>query len=79
MRRRKPGLCPLNILSYHQFTLICFNLGLRFLLTFAPNTRRIRVFRLANGPAVRCLIRLLVVDGGMNPSSAGNESNFLPV
>jgi|HubBroStandDraft_5_1064220.scaffolds.fasta_scaffold61550_4 hypothetical protein len=35
-----------NILSYHRFTRTCFNPCLRFLLTFAKNTHRIRVFRL---------------------------------
>jgi len=45
---RIPARCVLrlNILNYHLFTSKWFNLCLRFLLTFAKNTHRIRAFRL---------------------------------
>jgi len=39
--------CDADILNCHPFTSIGFNLGMRFLLTFAQNALRIKVFRLA--------------------------------
>ena len=73
---RRDGQLCLERLARHELTRICFNLGVRFLLTFAQNTHRITVFRLAQRTGSRPCSGSM---GDYESWQVQEESNFLPV